>query len=68
MVAEMKELGLPASHVERARFSEWSRRLQFFLLATSRGVEVLRDFADSVATLSRTRLIPVGLSADRVPN
>jgi hypothetical protein len=45
-----------------------SRRLQSFLLATPRGVEVVRDFADSVATLSRTRLIPVGPSADRVPD
>ena len=45
-----------------------SRRLQSFLLATPRGVEVVRAFADSVATLSRTRLIPVGPSADRVPD
>jgi hypothetical protein len=47
MVAVMKELGLPASHVERARFSEF-RPLERLVLA------IMMDFLPGVAPYEGT--------------
>ena len=59
MVAVMKELGLPASHVERARFSEF-RPLERLVLA------IMMDFLPGVAPYEGTLTVDFFPSGEKI--